>query len=127
MAGAKVGAGASVKITEETDYPFSDMVTLKLSAVQPVKFPLYLRIPRWCADASAEVNGKAVALTAKPLSYVVLEREWKDGDTVSLRLPMQISIQKWEKNQNAASVNYGPLTFSLKIGERWARCGGTDA
>jgi hypothetical protein len=116
-----------VKIAEETDYPFSDTVTLKLSTAQPVKFPLYLRIPRWCVDASAKVNGKAVPLTAKPLSYVVLEREWKDGDTVSLRLPMRVSIQKWEKNQDAVSVNYGPLTFSLKIGERWARCGGTDA
>ena len=64
---------------------------------------------------------------AKPLSYVVLEREWKDGDTVSLRLPMQVGVQKWEKNHNAVSVDYGPLTFSLKIGERWERCGGTDA
>jgi DUF1680 family protein len=124
---AKVGAGTSVKIAEETDYPFGDTITLKLSTAQPVKFPLYLRIPRWCTDASAKINGKAVRFAAKPLSYVILEREWKDGDTVSLRLPMQVSVQKWAKNQNAVSVNYGPLTFSLKIGERWERCGGTDA
>ena len=58
---------------------------------------------------------------------MVLEREWKDGDTVSLRLPMEVRVQKWEKNQNAVSVYYGVLTFSLKIGERWQRCGGTDA
>jgi hypothetical protein len=38
-----------------------------------------------------------------------------------------VDVQKWEKNQNAASVSYGVLTFSLKIGERWQRCGGTDA
>jgi hypothetical protein len=124
---AKVAGGTSVKIAEETDYPFSDTVTLKFSTTQPVKFPLYLRIPRWCMDASVKVNGKAVRCAAKPLMYVVMEREWKDGDTVSLRLPMRVSIQKWEKNHDAVSVNYGPLTFSLKIGERWARCGGTDA
>src|SRR2546430_9195791 len=29
----------------------------------------------------------------------------------------------WERNKNAASVNYGPLTFSLKIGEKWTRYG----
>ena len=57
----------------------------------------------------------------------VLDREWNDGDTVSLRLPMEVRVQRWEKNQNAASVSYGVLTFSLKIGERWQRCGGTDA
>jgi hypothetical protein len=124
---AKVGGGASVKIAEETEYPFGDTVALKVSAAQPVKFPLYLRIPRWCTGASAKINGKSVRFTSKPLSYVVLEREWKDGDTVSLRLPMQVSVQKWEKNHDAVSVDYGPLTFSLKIGERWERCGGTDA
>jgi DUF1680 family protein len=124
---AKVGAGASVKVVEETDYPFGDTVTLKITAAQPVKFPLYLRIPRWCEAASVEINGKAVQCAAKPLSYVRLDREWKDGYTVSLRLPMEVRVQRWEKNQNAASVSYGVLTFSLKIGERWQRCGGTDA
>jgi hypothetical protein len=124
---AKVGTGANVKVVEEADYPFGDTVTLKFSAAQPVKFPLYLRIPRWCEAASMKINGKAVRVAAKPLSYVVLEREWKDGDTVSLRLPMEVRVQKWEKNQSAVSVSYGVLTFSLKIGERWQRCGGTDA
>ena len=124
---AKVGEGTSVKVSEETDYPFGDTVTLKISAAQPVKFPLYLRIPRWCADASVKINGKSVRCAPKPLAYVVLEREWKDGDTVSLRLPMEVRVQTWEKNQNAVSVSYGVLTFSLKIGERWQRCGGTDA
>ena len=124
---AKVGTGASVRIAEETDYPFGDTVTFKVSAAQPARFPLYLRMPRWCSDASAKVNGTAVGFPVKPLSYVVFEREWQDGDTISLRLPMQVTVQKWEKNHNAVSVNYGPLSFSLKIGERWERCGGTDA
>ena len=124
---AKVGAGTSVKVVEETDYPFGDTVTLKISAAQTVKFPLYLRIPRWCTGASVTVNGEPVPCAAKPLTYVVLEREWKDGDRVNLRLPMEVRVQKWEKNQNAVSVSYGVLTFSLKIGERWQRCGGTDA
>jgi hypothetical protein len=124
---AKVGPGVSVKIAEETDYPFGETVTLKFSTPQAVKFPLYLRIPRWCDNASVKINRKSVKVAAKPLSYVMLEREWKDGDVVNLRLPMQVSVRKWEKNHNAVSVDYGPLTFSLKIGERWARCGGTDA
>ena len=124
---AKVGAGAKVRIAEETDYPFGETVMLRITTAQAVRFPLYLRVPRWCEEAAIKVNGKPVRFAAKPLSYVALEREWEDGDTVSLRLPMRVSVRKWEKNQNAVSVDYGPLTFSLKIGERWARCGGTEA
>ena len=30
------------------------------------------------------------------------------------------------KNKNSVSVNRGPLTYSLKIGEKYVRAGGTD-
>jgi hypothetical protein len=123
----KVGGGATVRITEETDYPFGDTVTLRVAAGQPVRFPLYLRVPRWCSRASVEVNGRALRLKTQPLAYAVVDRTWRDGDIVTLKLPMRVSVRQWEKNDNAVSVDYGPLTFSLKIGERWSRYGGTDA
>jgi hypothetical protein len=39
---------------------------------------------------------------------------------------MKMSVKVWEKNDNALSIERGPLTYSLKIGERWHRFGGTD-
>jgi hypothetical protein len=120
---AKVGDGTTVKITEETDYPFSDMIVLRLSAPQSVAFPLYLRIPRWCAKPSVAVNGEALALDARPLSYAIVDRAWKDGDTVTVRFPMDIAITKWTKNKDSVSVNLGPLSYSLAIGEKWQRYG----
>jgi hypothetical protein len=73
-----------------------------------------------------KVNDQDLHVEAAPLSYLVLKRAWHDGDTISLALPMQVSVRTWKKNQNAVSVDYGPLTFSLKIQERWSRCGGSD-
>jgi hypothetical protein len=124
---AKARDGAQVKISEETDYPFGQTVTLKIAAERAVSFPLYLRIPRWCQAATVKVNGERVRVQTKPLSYLVLARAWKDGDRVELTLPMRVTVQTWEKNNQAASVNYGPLSFSLKIGERWSRYGGSEA
>jgi hypothetical protein len=121
---ARVGDGVEVKISEETDYPFSDTIRLHISAAQPTAFPLYLRIPTWCSSATASVNGRSVKVKASPLNYLRLERTWNEGDTVLLRLPMRVEVRHWPKNNNAVSVNYGPLTFSLKIGERWAAYNG---
>jgi hypothetical protein len=120
---AKVGDGAAVTIAETTDYPFSDTIELKLSASKAVRFPLYLRVPRWCHGAAMNINGEAVAADAGPLSYVRLERTWNPGDTISLRLPMSVAVRTWPKNKNSVSVDYGPVTFSLKIGEKWVRYG----
>jgi hypothetical protein len=124
---AKVAGGTVASIVEETDYPFGDTVRLKLALPKAVRFPLYLRVPRWSGPPEVKINGKAADVKAEPLSYLVVEREWSDGDTLSLRLPMQVAVRVWKKNKDAVSVDYGPLTFSLKIGERWQRYGGSDA
>ncbi|MGA2865709.1 MAG: beta-L-arabinofuranosidase domain-containing protein [Verrucomicrobiota bacterium] len=124
---AKVGDGARVTLAEDTAYPFSDTVEFKFSAAQPVRFPLYLRLPRWCAAAAVAINGQAVSLDPRPLAYAVLDRTWQAGDRLSLRLPRQVSLRQWAKNNHSVSVDYGPLTFSLKIGERYSRSGGTPA
>jgi hypothetical protein len=34
---------------------------------------------------------------------------------------MQLSLTKWTENKNSVSVNYGPLTFSLKIDEYYQK------
>jgi hypothetical protein len=38
---------------------------------------------------------------------------------------MKLAIRKWPKNHDSVSVDYGPLTFSLAIGERFRKFGGT--
>jgi hypothetical protein len=120
---AKVGDGTVVRISEESEYPFGETVSFKISTERPVNFPLYLRVPKWCADAQVKLNGKASRVNASPLSYIVLERDWNNDDRVQLELPMHVGIRRWEKNSNAASVGYGPLTFSLRIGEQWKTYG----
>lgn len=128
------GGGAAVKITEETVYPFDDTISFKISLppgeetnngawvrIIAVKFPLYLRIPGWCARPTIKLNGAEERLDVQPGQFVRIEREWKNGDVVTLRLPMQVSVRQWERNHNSVSVDYGPLTFSLKIGERYDR------
>jgi len=124
---ALAGEGGKVAISEETDYPFDGEVTFRISTASPVKFPLYLRMPRWAAGAALELNGQPLAAPAQAPGYWVVERNWSQGDRLTLRLPMKVSLRRWARNQNSVSVDYGPLTFSLKIGERYVRYGGTDA
>jgi hypothetical protein len=69
------------------------------------------------------INDAASSTKGPPLSFLLLTREWKDGDTVTLQLPMRATVRQWPKNQESVSVDYGPLSFALKIGEKWQRYG----
>ncbi|MGA2247565.1 MAG: beta-L-arabinofuranosidase domain-containing protein [Verrucomicrobiota bacterium] len=118
---ARAGDGTQVSFLENTRYPFEDTIVFAFHAAKPVTFPLYLRVPGWCPSAAVSINGKALAVTPQADKYVRLERQWKDGDAVTLKLPMKVVVQHWSANQDGVSVNYGPLTFSLKIGERYVQ------
>jgi DUF1680 family protein len=118
---AKVGNGTAVSITETTKYPFEDQVSFTVNAVKAISFPLYLRIPAWCKGASVKINGVAVKVNNSTGDYIRLTKTWKNGDKVTLHLPMQLKVRRWEQNKNSVSVNYGPLTYSLKIEEKYIK------
>ena len=119
---AKVADGAVVRIAAETLYPFEDTIRFRIAAERAVAFPLYLRVPAWCRGPQVAINGQVEPVAAdKPGNFIRITRDWKDGDSVELRLPMALAVKRWERNHQSASVNYGPLTFSLKIGERYDR------
>jgi hypothetical protein len=123
---AKVGSGVDVTIVEETDYPFDENIHLTLRTPKPVKFPLTLRIPRWCEAAKLTINGEALEAKAPGGRYLIIERLWKNDDRVKLELPMRMTLSEWKKIGNSVSVNRGPLTYSLKIGQEWKPYGGSD-
>ncbi len=124
---AKVADGTEVSITETTHYPFDENIQLSVSLPHSRKFPLYLRIPGWCDKAELSINDQQVKVQTKPRSFLLIDREWKNGDVVKLKLPMQVSVRTWVKNANTISVDRGPLTYSLKISEKYVPMDGATA
>ena len=109
--------GVEVTLHEQTNYPFEESIRFKVSTPSKVSFPLYLRIPSWCKNASISINGKIRNIQGASGSYACINREWKNNDVVELMVPMDFTVRQWQVNKNSVSVNYGPLTLSLKIDE----------
>jgi hypothetical protein len=118
---AKVANGRDISIESVGHYPFDENMLFTINTKEKVVFPFYLRVPLWCSDAQIKINGAAVKEKFNPGSYIKIEREWKNGDKITLTLPMKIKIQQWAKNKNSISVNRGPLTYSLKIKENYVK------
>ncbi len=124
---AKVANGQEIQLIEKTNYPFEEQVHFNVKTAESVSFPLYLRVPGWCKNASVSVNGKKLDVDAKAGKYIKLEKEWADGDQLVLNLPMELSTRTWQVNQNSVSIDYGPLTFSLKIDEEYNKISSTES
>jgi DUF1680 family protein len=123
---AKVANGSEVLLIEQTNYPFDDSIAITVQTPKPVSFPLTLRVPAWCDRPSVTLNGKPLPAVTNPGGWLVIDRYWSAKDYIVLTLPMKIGVRTWKENRQTVSVDRGPLTYSLKIGERWVREGGTD-
>lgn len=116
---AYVANGTEVSFKEETNYPFDETIKFTLSTnnnVKSVSFPFHLRIPQWCKNAAVKINGEPYK-ESEGNTIVKINREWKPGDVVELQLPMHIYKNTWY--ENSVSVERGPITYALKIGEDW--------
>jgi DUF1680 family protein len=127
---AKVGEDVDVVIEEKTHYPFDEKIELTVSPAKPVRFPLYVRVPGWCENLNVKVHTRDKQILEfsgpRPASYIKVDRTWSDGDRIEMLLPMKVSLRAWAQNHNSVSVDRGPLTYSLKIGEKYVRSDGTD-
>ena len=114
---ASVANGTPIHVREETNYPFDETIKFTVTvdkSVKSVTFPFHLRVPAWCKKAAITINGKPwQAPTNGPINSI--NREWTSGDVVELSLPMHIFKNTWY--ENSVSVERGPITYALKIGE----------
>jgi DUF1680 family protein len=120
--------GVAVGIRQDTDYPTSGRVTLAIDPARPVNFPLWLRIPRWCTEATVQVNDGPPALALRDEDgFCSLSRRWQAGDRVTLDLPMRWRFVKGRVAQaGKVAVMRGPRVFCLSR-SGVAMAAGTDA
>ncbi len=120
--------GKDLQLKTATKFPYDGKVTFTLKAPSETSMAIRIRIPSWTAQpVTVKVNRKPAAEGA-PGTYVELSRTWKDGDRVTMTLPMDFSLtqytgldqaprQSWDKPtaapRNRYALSYGPLLMAL--------------
>ena len=116
---AKVGENQQVvRITETTNYPFSENITFTVSTEEPVEFTLSLRIPHWCNGATITINNRKQDWVLKAGTFAELHRMFKNGDKIELHLPMELKLSRWGKNDRGLALERGPLVYALPVEAR---------
>jgi len=105
--------GTPVTLTQETDYPSSGTIVLTVSPSESKRFPLRIRIPAWCTNATYSIN-KHETHHAQSGSFAVINRTWEKGDIVTIEFPMPIRLIQGRKAQSGrVAVMRGPQVFCL--------------
>ena len=110
----RLAKGGTVKLRQETNYPNSGQVAVHVDACGDEPFVLSYRIPRWCAEPRATLNGDALSEAPMPGTFYSIERAWSPGDVVTLDIPMLWRLVKGRRAQaGRVAVMRGPQIFTL--------------
>lgn len=107
-------SGGEVKLVETSNYPWDGCVRIELFPQDTDAFTLSLRIPSWCRDPSAALNGESIPLTTSN-GYLKITRDWASGDVVKLNLAMKperiYAHPDVRHNAGRVAIRRGPLVY----------------
>ncbi len=110
--------GQPVKLSVETEYPWSGRIRIRIVEGAAKEFALKLRIPGWVTQASLRLNQGPSELSPKPGSYSEIRRVWTVGDIVELDMPMPVEPIEAnplvEETLGQVAVKRGPIVYCLE-------------
>ena len=105
-------------VRQETRFPDEETTKLIMQSQKPTRFALKVRYPTWAQSGmTLMVDGKNVRVHDKPGSYVTVEREWKNGDTVQVRLAMSLHLEAMPDDPKVVALLYGPIVLAGDLGK----------
>ncbi len=105
-----------LKLLQTNDFPNEGSTHLNFELEQPTRLKLMLRYPHWAEGFEILLNDEKIAFSEAPGSYITLDRMWKDGDRMDIKLPMTISSVSLPDGSNYKALKYGPLVLGAKTG-----------
>lgn len=104
--------GARFVLKQSTAYPLDSTVEFEVQASRAKTFALQFRIPAWTQAPTLLVNGKHTSATVLPGTFAAIQREWRNGDSVELELPMKTRLEPIDnRHEDTAALLYGPLVL----------------
>jgi hypothetical protein len=101
-------------LMQETDYPNSGLVRFRIALARAASFGLKLRIPRWCREATVQINEEAPVMVCDDGAGYELCRTWQPDDTVTLDMPMPWRLIKGHRLQEGkVALVRGPVVYCL--------------
>lgn len=103
-----------VRLEQTTLFPDEDVSTIRVRTGKRERFALRLRKCGWCKDMEISISSpgcgtEKIDVKADESGYIVIEREWKDGDEVYIRMPMEWRVEALpHSNGKYAAFMFGP-------------------
>ncbi|RKD13293.1 hypothetical protein BCY91_10815 [Pelobium manganitolerans] len=108
----------AITLKQQTVFPEEEQTRLTVTGGKS-NFTMMIRYPNWVKSGAMQVlvNGKQVLIQQQPSSYIAINRTWKKGDVVDVKLPMRTTIERMPNVAEYAAIMHGPILLGAKTGD----------
>lgn len=107
---------AGIGVALNTTVPETDTAKMAITCVAPKRLAVKLRKPFWAGEAVATVNGKVTIAPSDSDGYITVDRLWKNGDVLEVKLPMSLRLEPLPNSPHISAVVYGPVLLAQSMG-----------
>ena len=108
----KTPTGQTIDILQETDYPISGVVKIKLDISKAEKMTVQLRIPEWSNQNEVSINGQKMIDVKAENGFIKINRLWQPNDEISLVLDMRGRVIKFGEKATHIAISRGPIVLA---------------
>lgn len=104
---------ALIQMYVESSYPNNGDILLHVEPSRNARFPLRLRVPEWAETFAADF-GNSSHLIGRPGEFLIIEREWKRGDIVRIKIDMRAqTVADNSDDKGRFAIRRGPEMLAL--------------
>ena len=101
------------KLESQTSFPKNGAVRLTIRDPKRKAFALQLRVPQWTKNFTASVGKEK--WNGKPGTFLMIDREWKAGDTVNIEMDMTVRVLSGGKSYpDSVAIQRGPQILAAE-------------
>jgi DUF1680 family protein len=118
----------AMTVIQKGNFPFEETSSISISTAKPQKLAVKIRKPLWVVSGyQVSVNGKVQSLTPDNNSYVTIDRVWKKGDIITVKLPMTTTTETLPDKSGWLSFVHGPIVLAAVTDTNTANMPGLKA
>ena len=100
-------------IEQRTSYPYEGASTITVKGSG--RFAMMLRVPSWVRHGyTVSVNGAPRKVNAVAGRYVSIDRRWRSGDIVRVKMPLSFRAERTIDDPSVQSLFYGPTLLVVQ-------------
>lgn len=103
-----------IQLLQTNKFPDENATEFLVKLIKNSSFSINIRYPKWAQNMQVLINGKVQTIKEFPSEYIILKRNWKNNDIISVRFSINTTFETLPDGSNWGAFVRGPIVLAAK-------------